>query len=191
MPIVVPLLVGAVATSTAVQVVGQVKQGRAAKRIGESQAQLDEYNAAIAEQQADDALRRGGDEEARFAASVRGVVGEQRAGFAGQNVDVNTGSALDVQRDAQQLGHLDMLQIRRNAKREAWGYQVEAENYRRGAGIARQGGQAQLAASRYAAAGTLLGGTSSLLMLRYGWGNSGANSSYVRNDVNAIDRRLG
>lgn len=182
-------LVGTLIASTITQTVGQVKAGRAAKRVGESQGQLDDYNAGIADTQAKDALRRGGEEEAQFASSVSGVVGTERAGFAGQNVDVATGSAADVQADAKRLGELDVRGIRRNAQREAWGYSVEAENYRRGAGIARQGGQAQLAASRYAAAGTVLGGTSSLLLARYGWSNSNS-TSYPRQQVNAIDRRL-
>jgi hypothetical protein len=176
--ILIGAMIAATATSTAIAVTGQVKAGRAAKRVGESQGQLDEYNAGVADLEAKDALRRGGEEEARFASSVAGVVGTQRAGFAGQNVDVATGSAADVQADATRLGQLDITQIRRNAQREAWGHSVEAENYRRGAVIARQGGQAQLTASKYAAAGTLLGGASSLLLARYGWGNSSSTPNF-------------
>ncbi|HKE43891.1 MAG TPA: hypothetical protein VKB41_05070 [Steroidobacteraceae bacterium] len=171
--------IASMATST----YGQVRAGRAAKRAGEAQqqvaeseAQLSDYNAQVAELQAKDALERGGEKESRFRDQVRGLIGSQRAGFAGANVDVGYGSAADVQADAAFLGELDALTIRNNAAREAWGYKVEAEDLRRRAEIQRQGGEMAAAAGREAAkgayigaAGTVLGGTSSLLATRYGF----------------------
>jgi hypothetical protein len=90
------------------------------------------------------------------------LIGTQRAGFAGQNVDVGQGSPTDVQGDAAYLGELDALKIRNNAAREAWGYRVQAQN-------ARMGGQNAQTASQYGAAATLIGGGISLLASRYGW----------------------
>jgi len=169
--------------SIGMQVYGQIKAGQAAKKAGESQAELGrlegqrlDYNASIAEQQATDALARGTDEEGQFSTQVRRLVGTQRAGFAGQGVDVSVGSAAEVQTDAKQLGAADLRTIRRNAQREAWGHRVEADDYRRSADVARKGGEisrqaginAQRAAQIGAVATGVIGG-SSLLLQRYGW----------------------
>lgn len=168
--------------STATQVYGAVKQGQAAKKAGEAeqaaandQADLSDYNAGIADLQATDAITRGTNEENKYRTQVRGIVGQQRAEFAGANIDVGYGSAVDVQADAAQLGELDALQIRTNAAREAWGYKVQAEDYRKQADILRKtgvnalaAGQANASAAFIGAAGTALGGAGSLLLNKYG-----------------------
>jgi len=193
------------AASTAVSVYSQVKAGKAAKKAGdvagaaqekagtlqrevsESEAGLTDYNAAVAELQAKDAVERGAEEESRFRTTVRGMVGTQRVGFAAGNIDVGYGSAVDVQADAAYLGELDALTIRTNAAREAWGYNVQGGDLRQRALIMRQEGKnleemarlgamgtraasgAQATASYLGAAGSLIGGTTSLLQLRYGF----------------------
>lgn len=182
--------------------VQQYRQAGAAKKAGEadqrafeataevreSEAAQFDFNAQVAELQAQDALGRGQDEESRFRTSVRGLLGSQRAGFGGQGVDVGFGSAADVQADAAYLGELDALQIRTNAQREAWGLEVQAEDLRAGAATARKGaaaarlggesaaaaGRAGQSAGRWQAGATLLGGTSSLLLARYGWDRPGS-----------------
>lgn len=152
---------------------GQYKAGQAAGRAAESTGQQFDYNASIADLQAQDAEQRGIEEESRFRSQVRGLIGSQRAGFAGQNVSVGDGSAADVQADTARLGEIDARTIRANAQREAWGYQVQAEDLRQGATIARQGGAAARQAGNAAAANTLIGAGSSLLLARYGFDNGG------------------
>jgi hypothetical protein len=164
MPAAIPIFIGLAAGGTALDVFGKIKAGNAANRIGE-------FNARVAETQAADALARGAEDEHTFRAQVRGVIGSQRAGFSGQNVDVGGGSALDVQADAAFLGELDALTIRNNAAREAWGYRQEAEN-------ARLGGSQAQSASRWGAASSIVGGAASILQMKYGWGSE-------RNDVRA------
>jgi hypothetical protein len=164
------------------QVYGQVQSGRQQKKAAQaaaasstSYAELADYNAAIAELQAEDAIKRGELEEQRFRSQVRGMIGGQRAAFAASNVDVNWGSPLDVQADAAFLGELDALQIRTNASREAWGHMVQAEDYRRRGEILRKEGANALAAGNQALIGsvigagtTLLTGAGNLLMQKYG-----------------------
>jgi general stress protein YciG len=153
----------------AINAYGQYKAGKAAKSAGESEAQQQEFNAQVAELQAQDALGRGAAEESRFKTGVRLLIGRQRAGFSGQGVDVGVGSAADVQADAAYLGELDAAQIRRNAEREAWGFTVEAADRRMAADVARKGGRAAATAAKIGAASTIIGGTTSLLSARYGW----------------------
>lgn len=172
----------------AVSAVGQVKAGNAAKRAGEaaqaasnSEAQISDYNANVADLQAQDATQRGALDESRFRTTVRATIGSQRAGFAASGVDVGFGSAVDVQADAAKLGELDALQIRSNAAREAWGYEVQAVDFRnrgivqRQEGVAQlQAGEAQQTASRFGAASSILGTGASLLESKYGFGKGKA-----------------
>lgn len=166
------IAIGSVIAGTVTSVLGQRKAGQAAAEAGESSARQFEFNARVADLQAEDATQRGLEEEQRFRTAVRGLVGSQRAGFAAAGVDVGSGSAADVQADSAFLGELDAQQIRANAQREAWGYRVQAEDLRQGAGVARRGGQAARTAANWGAVNTVLGTGSSLLLSRYGWGRA-------------------
>lgn len=193
--------------STAISAFGQYKAGKAAKkasqtaataqedvgkiqrRSAESQAELADYNEDVADLQAEDAVERGAEAESRFRTQVRGAIGAQRAAFAGGNVDVSFGSAVDVQSDVAFLGEMDALQIRSNAAREAWGFKVQAVDYRNraavmrreganaeeaariNAGAIRAGGNAAATSNYFGAASSLLGGGASLLAMRYQFKN--------------------
>jgi hypothetical protein len=171
------------------------RQGTLQRQGMESQAGLSDFNARVALLQADDAIARGKEEEDRFRQGIEVAIGGQRAGFAAMNVDVGFGSAVDVQADAAYLGELDALTIRTNAAREAWGYRVQAEDYRMRADITRREG-INLEAGAGVTAGQMrtqawvgLATTgSSLLLKRYGFrqsapagSGSGTGSSYSPN----------
>lgn len=183
MPALTAAALALTAIGTATTVYGQKKAGDAAQAAGsaqrkasESQAALQDFNAHIADLQAQDAVERGAETESRYRTQVRGAIGTQRAGIAGGNIRVGFGSAVDVQADAAYLGELDALQIRTNSAREAWGFKMQATDLRRRAEISRKegvyleaaGGQAKSAAN-LAAVGTIIGGASSLLQMKYGF----------------------
>ena len=184
MPAFSTLALGFLIAGTAVSVGGQVYaahqaagEGEAAQRAAESQAQLAEYNAAVAGVQAQDARQRGDLEANRFRERARQVVGEQRVGFAAAGVDVGYGSTVDVQADATFVGELDALTARTNAAREAWGYEVEGVDLQKQADILRKEGVAAAAAGRsrrtagyIGAVGTGLQGAGSILESKYGLG---------------------
>ena len=124
---------------------GSKKSGRIARDIGN-------FNAGVADQQAADALARGREAEDQLRSGVRKLIGSQRAGFAGQNVSLNDeGSAVEVQADTIKLQDEDIERIRYNAGREAWGFKMQAENYRMGGAATQQQRNAE-------ATGTILGG---------------------------------
>lgn len=147
------LTAGLAIGGTALSAVGQVKAGNASKAAAE-------FNAKVAEAQADDAIVRGQISEARYRQGVRVLIGSQRAGFAAQGVDVGVGSPVDLVADTAFIGELDALTIRNNAAREAWGFRMNAQSF-------RLGGQAAVSASRFSAASTVLGGGLSLLQARF------------------------
>jgi hypothetical protein len=145
--------------------------GTAAQDAANSQADLADYNAHVADVQSQDAIEVGADQESRFREGVRGAIGTQRVNAAAQGVDVGFGSPVDVQSDAAYLGELDALQIKNNAKRTAWGYKVQASDLRASATIARKTGVYAEQAGRANASATLLGG--------YGTAVAGAGSLYA------------
>jgi hypothetical protein len=177
LPVALPFIISAIGYG--LNALGQAKAGNAAKALGQSESERLRYNALQAERQADDAIVRGHETASRLGAQVRGLVGAQKVGFAGQSVDVLSGSARDVQQDAERLGALDMEQIRRNAEREAFGFKAEATDLRLQADIARRGGRAQQAASRWGAATTLLGGAGSLALQKYSFDRIGGTSTTI------------
>ena len=154
----------------------QEAAGQALADVSESQAKLQDFNAQVADEQAQDSIQRGAEQESRLRTQIRGTIGAQRNAVAGGNVDVGFGSAVDVQGDAAYLGELDAQTIKTNAMREAWGYQVQAFDMRNQAAIDRKAATNQVAAGQAAgtaanigAATTLLTGGSSLLQARYGF----------------------
>jgi len=154
-------------------------------------AGIDEFNAGVYEGQATDAVTRGQETEKRFRVQIKGLIGSQRASYAGQGLDVSSGSAVDVQEDTARQGELDAIAIQVNAAREAWGYQVQAKGLRRRADATRKlgklqadnvrdvaraqasnylaGGNMQSAAANWGAASTIATGAANLYMLnKYG-----------------------
>jgi hypothetical protein len=176
-----PLIIQGV--GTAISYFSQKKAGdaelssaQAQRKAAESGADLQDFNAKIADLQAQDAVERGAEDESRYRSQVRGSIGTQRAGIASQNVKVGFGSAVDVQADAAYLGELDALSIRNNAAREAWGFKMQATDLRKRAEIARKegvyleaAGQQAKSARNLAAVGTLVSGATSMLQTRYGF----------------------
>jgi len=135
--------VGLTLAGGGLQAYGQYQSGRANER-------LMDYNARLAEQQAEDALARGREAERRMRTDVRRTIGSQRARLAASGVDISAeGSAVDLFADTARLGELDALTIRNNAAREAWGYRTQAVDYRARGDLARREGT-------YRAVGTLL-----------------------------------
>jgi hypothetical protein len=137
--------------STVISATGSIAQGKA-------QSDLLESDAEVAGIQAEDALTRGRIEEMRLRERGRGLIGQQRAGFTGQHVSLESGSALDVVADTARLTELDALTVRNNAALEAWGYRVEQENLEFRAEMAEKKGIFDALGQGFSGAANILGG---------------------------------
>lgn len=134
--------IGALGAGTSA--VGSAKSAAKEKRIAN-------FDSKVAQAQAQDALDRGREAEDTLRMGVKKLLGAQRAGFAGQGVTLDSGSALDVQQDTGAMEARDLDRIKLNAAREAWGFEQEATNY-------AMGGQAKFNQDMGQAYGTILGG---------------------------------
>lgn len=150
------------AAQTAGRYGDQRRAAGAAERQGNYEGDLLDQNATMADRQAADAVARGHEGEQSTRRGMRLLSGSQRAAIGASGVMVDSGSARNVVEGDQELGELEALTIRNNAKREAWGYQVQADDYRRQGGMARTAGREKAAALRRQSTSTLLSGAGDL-----------------------------
>ena len=103
-------------------------QYQAQKAQGEYQKQMFDLNAKLAELNSQDAIRRGDQTASTLRRENKKLMGSQRAALAAQGIDIDSGSALDIQNETADLGYMDQITAKNNAWREAWGYKVESNN---------------------------------------------------------------
>lgn len=117
----------------ALSAVNQYQSGRQAEAVASA-------NADSAEAQAQDSINRGNAAADEARRRNRQALGTQTATAAANGADISTGSALDIFGDTAQFGELDALTTVNNAQREAYGFGVQASNYKTQASAARQQG---------------------------------------------------
>lgn len=166
-------MLAVMAASTAVQVIGQAQQGKAARRAAKDDAARLEYQAAIDEDNAQanaEQIRRQG---------VRDR-GQTVATIAASGVKVGEGSALDAEREVMQDAEADAYMAILNGGRAADGLRSDAAARRR--------------AGRQATRATNIGIGSTLLssaargMSSAGWGSAGPGFSGTQAPAPVEDR---
>ncbi len=105
-------------------------QSNSIRGQGEYESSAFNINASFAEMQAEDALKQGEKAAKNLKKQVKLTIGAQRANMAAQGIELDSGSALEIQEDTAVMGELDALTIKNNAYREAWGFKVQAEDFR-------------------------------------------------------------
>jgi len=125
----------------AVSAYGQMYQGQAAAAAGE-------YNAQLAERNAEDSLVQAKEEERRHRMISRNQLGDMRANIGASGVQVE-GSVLEMLEDSAANAELDSLNIRHQG-------QSRAVQFRNEARLARFGGQTAQQGAYFGAASSLL-----------------------------------
>ena len=156
------LIVGATALSAGAGIMNSYAQSKALKQQGQYEQQIYQQNARSLERQAGDTIERGRIEAAKVRRGARSVIGQQRTSYAGQGVDVNSGTALDLQDETFAMGEMDVLTVKNNSWLEAFGYKTEASNQKFKAAYTRRAAdfnaQATLVTGGLRAAGDILEG---------------------------------
>jgi hypothetical protein len=96
---------------------------------GKYQEKVAKNNAIIQGRMAEDALKRGQTAEDKHRDRVAQFKSQQAAKMGAAGIDLGVGSATDLLADTAMMGELDALTIRSNAQREAYGHDVQAQNY--------------------------------------------------------------
>ncbi len=145
------IMAGAYGVQGLNSIVSSRNQAQAIKLQGAYQKQQADANARLAMIRADDASRAGDLKAGAARRKGSAILGAQRVAAAAQGVDINSGSAADLQLETDQMSEIDVNQIKNNAWREAWGYQVQAND------LIAQGNMAATSA-KYNARATVLTG---------------------------------
>jgi hypothetical protein len=105
---------------------GAFEGGLAQEQQSYYQAGIAKLNSAISKQNEEFALNQGEQEASRYGISARERIGGIRAAQGASGLDVNTGSAKDVQESQKTIAHLDTDTIRANAAKVAYDYDVQS-----------------------------------------------------------------
>lgn len=138
--------------------IGAITSGNASAASSRYNAQIAEENATIAKQNATWAGEAGAEQAGQASQKTRAEVGAIKAAQAANNVDVNSGSALDVRSTAAELGQLSAINIRSNAARSAYGYQTKAASEESQSQLDTFSGEQSSLAGEVGAGSTILGG---------------------------------
>lgn len=141
---------------------GAKRQGEANSKMYAYQAQVARYNAQIDKQNADYARYAGERSAANFGMKQAQTEATIRNNQAASGLDVNSGSAAQIQASARKVGQIDMATIRENAAKTAYDYEVKAVNDLNQAGLydaassnARSAGNLNMMASLISTAGSV------------------------------------
>lgn len=133
------------------------RSASAQKKAGEYQQAVAQENKKLADQKATDELNRGAEEAAQVRRQTQLRLGAQRAALAANNLDLQTGTSLDILGDTALYGAVDERRAKENARRRAWGYQLEGQNYQWQGDLARFNARAGAQATYLNAASNVTG----------------------------------
>ena len=141
---------------------GSYQTGKNQQAMYNYQAQVARINAQIDRQNADWSYHKGDIEAQQYgmkAAQQRGAI---RAAQGASNIDVNSGSAVEVQRSQEKLKNIDLGQIRENAAKTAYDWQVKAVMDENQAGLYQYAGENAMQAGKIGAFSSILGSVGSV-----------------------------
>lgn len=156
------------------QTFGAYKKSSGEQTGYEFQSGVAKRNAELERIQASDALVRGATNENTVRHKTKQLKSTQIADLAARNLDISTGSALDILTSTDYMGERDALTTRDNANREAWGHGVQAANFDSNAGFLDW--RADQQSPVLDAAGTLLTGAGRVASSWYSMRNSRTGS---------------
>jgi hypothetical protein len=133
----------------AIQLIGGYQQGEMLRSQAKLKQKIDEENAQEMEQFAFESEAAGDAQAARYSSVIDSTVAEQRSGYAAQGVDVNYGSAAEVQADTKITGLMNVLDIQREAREKGLGLRRQARLTRIGSGFSNIDAQMQAGAAEF------------------------------------------
>jgi len=166
----------AIVVGTVISASGQMQAGKAAKASAEYQAQVARNNAIAAEQNADYAIKVGQQKAAQESQKGAQQVARIKAAQAASGLNINTGSALDVQQSQREINVLDAETVMHNAQLQAYGYRSQAQNFRSQADLAEFEGRSAAKSAQTGAFGTLLSGFGGAASAWYKGGGGGGST---------------
>lgn len=152
--------------ATAAASMGQVVSGIGQAQQYRQEAQIADRNRALANDQARDSIDNTNLEAQRRYRMLAQTQGSQQASMAANGVDIDFGSALDLQRDTAMIGAEDVTQIYKAGNERTKGYDISAWNYGNQASASRAKASGAIVSGLFGAASTALGGASQVSKMK-------------------------
>lgn len=153
-----------------IQSAAAYQQAQLQQQAAEFNATQYEQNAALYDIRAGKSRELGGIEYEETLKEYNTLRGEQRVAYGASGVNVNTGSAADMQAETAAQGVYEAQKARYNRDLEAWEHTVSATNLRSQATITRATASSSSTLGGLSAASAGLSGLSSLYRLYGSWG---------------------
>jgi hypothetical protein len=141
--------------------VGTIESGQATSNAATYQAQVAQNNAIIAEQNANYASEAGLASAAATSMKGAAASGKVKATQAASGIDVNTGSAVNVQASERETNVLSSETVLNNTELQACGYRAKASEEAQ-AGLEKEGAEQATVGADIGATGNLLSSASSI-----------------------------
>jgi hypothetical protein len=148
---------------------GGILSAFGANKQGESQQQMYNYRAGVAKINADInrqnaawARNKGEQEAVQYGMKAAQQRGQIKVAQAASNLDVNSGSAVAVQKSQEKIKDLDLTMIRSNAAKIAYDYETKAVMDENQAGLDVMAGEYAKDAGELKAAESILGSVSNV-----------------------------
>lgn len=116
----------AAAAGIGMSLLSQGQQEEAQEEQAEFEAYQARFNQKLANLNAEDAMERGEEAVADYTKKGAQVQGAQKAALAAQGIEIDSGTASQLQYESQKQIDTDVKRIKNNAWRESWGYKVES-----------------------------------------------------------------
>lgn len=142
--------------------IGSIFSGGAQQKMQNYQARVAQLNAQVAKQNADYAIQRGEQQAQSYGMQASQRQGQIKVAQAASGLDINSGSNLAVQQGQRQVTTMDLEQIRSNAAKTAYDYDVQSTSFTNQAQLDKMAGQNEYAAGWINAGSTLIGSASSV-----------------------------
>lgn len=127
------------------------QQARAMRQQGKFARAQSKLNAKMQEIQAEDAIQRGNEAVQDYQKQYRQIVGSQKAAYGASGVALDSDVVQDVEDSTRDMAMTDMMRIRNNAYKEAFGYKQQSR-------MTALKGEASFHESRMRSRSTLLAG---------------------------------
>jgi len=148
---------GSTIAGGALGVGGNLFKGASEMQMYNYQAGIAQINAGIARKNAEYAYQKGDKEAEKYGIRAGQQAGQIKASQASSGLDVNFGSAKQVQDSQTKVAQTDMAQIRQNAAKVAYDYSMQAWGYDQEAKMKKAAGRNAMISGVINAAGSIVG----------------------------------
>jgi hypothetical protein len=166
------LIVAGQGVGAGMSAIGAYGQASSQKSNLGYEARVADFNATLAERQAQIAMEKGQFTVNQLRRDTAGLKGTQRATMAARGLDLTSGTPAEVLAGTDFMGEVDANQAEINAVREAFGYRTQKTNLENEARAKRA--NASAIRPGMAAATSLLGSATSMASSYYGFKKAGA-----------------